>query len=384
MQDKSFLMIPGPTPVPESALMALAKHPIGHRSAEFSALFKEVLADLKWLCQTQNDVFVYAASGTGAMEAAIANLVSPGDKVLSLVIGNFGKRWAQISKAFGANVEEMSVDWGKAIDPAALEARLKQDTAKEIKFVTVTHNETSTGVTNDLEAIAKLVKAHGAIIIVDAVTSMGVMNLPIDAWKIDVAVSGSQKGFMIPPGLGFITVSKDAWEVYKNSKGPKFYWDFSKHKKSAEENTTPFTGPVNMIVALKTTLDMMKKEGLENIFKRHMKLRDGLRAGVKAIGMSLLAADKDGSAAITAIYPPEGASVDGIRKGLKSRFDIVVADGQDQLKGKIFRIGHLGFFSERDLLMTMASLEMVLYDMGYQNFQLGTGVKAMQEVFLKK
>lgn len=382
MRDKTFLMIPGPTPVPENVLQALAKHPMGHRSSEFSAIFKEVTDDLKWVAQTQNDFFILGASGTGAMECAIANTVVPGDKVLSLVIGNFGKRWAQLAKAFGGVVEEMNVAWGEAIDPKALEARLKQDTAKEIKIVTVTHNETSTGVTNDLEAISKIVKAHGALIIVDAVTSMGVMNLPVDAWKIDVAVSGSQKGFMIPPGLAFVTVSKDAWAKYETNKNPKFYWDWKKYKKACEDNSTPFTGSVSLVVALQASLKMMREEGLENVFARHIKLRDGLRAGCKAVGLKLMAADKDASAAITSIWPPEGISVGDIRKGLKNNFDIVVADGQDDYKGKIFRIGHLGYFSQRDLLMTMASLEIVLHKLGHK-FELGSGVAAMQREFVK-
>lgn len=382
MRDKTFLMIPGPTPVPENVLQALAKHPMGHRSSEFSAIFKEVTDDLKWVAQTQNDFFILGASGTGAMECAIANTVSTGDKVLSLVIGNFGKRWAQLAKTYGGVVEEMNVAWGEAIDPKALEARLAQDSAKEIKIVTVTHNETSTGVTNDLEAIAKIVKAHGALIIVDAVTSMGVMNLPVDAWKIDVAVSGSQKGFMIPPGLAFITVSKDAWAKYETNKNPKFYWDWKKYKKACEDNSTPFTGSVSLVVALQASLKMMREEGLENVFSRHIKLRDGLRAGCKAVGLKLMAADKDASAAITSIWPPEGISVGDVRKGLKNNFDIVVADGQDDFKGKIFRIGHLGFFSQRDLLMTMASLEIVLHKLGHK-FELGSGVAAMQKEFIK-
>lgn len=382
MRDKTFLMIPGPTPVPENVLQALARHPMGHRSSEFSAIFKEVTDDLKWIAQTQNDFFILGASGTGAMECAIANTVAPGDKVLSLVIGNFGKRWAQLAKSFGGVVEEMNVAWGEAIDPKALEARLAQDSAKEIKIVTVTHNETSTGVTNDLESIARIVKAHGALIIVDAVTSMGVMNLPVDAWKIDVAVSGSQKGFMIPPGLAFITVSKDAWAKYETNKNPKFYWDWKKYKKACDDNSTPFTGSVSLVVALQASLKMMREEGIENVFARHIKLRDGLRAGCKAVGLKLMAADKDASAAITSIWPPEGISVGDIRKGLKNNFDIVVADGQDDFKGKIFRIGHLGFFSQRDLLMTMASLEIVLHKLGHK-FELGSGVAAMQREFIK-
>lgn len=355
MQDKSFLMIPGPTPVPESVLVELARHPIGHRSKEFSDIFMSCTEDLKWLAKTKNsDAFIYTASGTGAMEAAIANIVSPGDKVLSLVIGVFGKRFSQIAQVYGADVEVMNVEMGKVIDPKALEERLSKDSKKEIKVVTVTHSETSTGAANDLEKIAKIVKNHGALLLVDAVTSLGCMNLEIDNWGLDVVISGSQKGFMIPPGLSFIYVSPKAWEVNKTAKSPRFYFDFARHKKSLAEETTPWTPNVSLICVLKRAFDMMKKEGLENIFSRHKRLRDNLRSGMKDLGLKLLAEDKDASCAITSIYPPDGVSVPDIRSAFKKDWDITVANGQDVLKDKIFRLGHLGFVSDRDIEMTLA------------------------------
>lgn len=359
MQDKSFLMIPGPTPVPETALLELAKHPIGHRSKEFSEILMSCIEDLKWLGRTKNsDAFIYTASGTGAMEAAISNVISPGDKVLSLVIGVFGKRFSQIAEAFGARVEKITVDPGKVIDPKILEEKLSKD--KEIKVVTVTHSETSTGTANDLERIAKVVKNHGALLIVDAVTSLGCMNVEIDNWGLDIVISGSQKGFMLPPGLSFIYVSQKAWEYHKKSKCPKFYWDFTRHKKSLDEQTTPFTPNVSFVCALKKAFEMMKKEGLENIIARHERLTKTLRTGLKKSDLKLLCEDENASRAITAIWPPDGVSVSDIRAAYKKDWDITVANGQDTLKDKIFRIGHLGFVNDRDIEMTLAVTSKVI------------------------
>lgn len=354
MRDKSFLMIPGPTPVPESVLVELARHPVGHRSKEFSDIFMFCIESLKWLGKTKNsDAFIYTASGTGAMEAAISNILSPGDKVLSLVTGVFGKRFGQIAQTFGATVEMITVDPGKVIDSKILEQKLSLDKNKEIKVVTVTHSETSTGTANNLEKIAKAVKSHGALLLVDAITSLGCMNVEIDNWGLDIVISGSQKGFMIPPGLSFIYVSPKTWEYYKKSKCPKFYWDFGKHKKSLDEKTTPFTPNVSFVCALRKAFEMMQEEGLENIIKRHDRLKTRLRAGLKELGLKLLCEDKDASAAITAIYPPKGISVSDIRAAYKKDWDITVANGQDTLKDKIFRIGHLGFVGDRDIEMAL-------------------------------
>lgn len=367
MKDKQFLMIPGPTPVPQSALLQMAKHPIGHRSAEFSQILKETYEDLRWIFQTKQDVFIYTSSGTGAMEAAIFNLVNPGDKVLSLIIGNFGERWAKMAQVKGADVEKFQVDWGHSINPQDLKSRLQADINKEIKFVTLTHNETSSGVTNDVQALVEVIKEHGAISIVDGITSVGAIPVKMDEWGIDVLVSGSQKGFMIPPGLAFLACSEKAWKAYQNCKHPSFYFNFGAYKKAVAESSTPYTPAVSLIVALNETLKMMKQEGLENIYKRHAKIANGLRAAVKALGLEFLVKDKNvRSNAITSILPPEGISVADIRKALKDDFDIIVADGQGKFKGKIFRIGHLGFINERDMIATVGALEIVLDKLGYK------------------
>lgn len=377
MIDKTFLMIPGPTPVPESVLLAMAKHPIGHRSSEFSEILKEVYADLKWLFQTKHEVFIFAASGTGAMEAALANLVNQGDKVLSLVIGNFGARWAKIAQSRGAIVEKLEVELGDIIRPQDLKAKLAQDTKKEIKIVTLTHSETSTGAKNDVKTLCKIIKEHGAISVVDGVTSVGCMEVKMDEWGIDVLVSGSQKGFMIPPGLAFLAANERAWNLYEKCMFPSFYFDWGAHKKAVLENTTPYTPAVNLIFGLHEALKMMKKEGLSNIYTRHQKLALGLRAAVKALGLELLVKDdENASYAITSILPPRGISVPDMRNSFKKDFDIVVANGQNTLKDKIFRMGTLGFVSERDLITAVGALEGVLTILGHK-FESGAGVKAV-------
>ncbi|MHC5596693.1 MAG: pyridoxal-phosphate-dependent aminotransferase family protein [Nostoc sp.] len=383
MNDKLMLMIPGPTPVPEAALLALAKHPIGHRTSEFSNILAEVTENLKWLHQTQSDVLTLNVSGTGAVEAGIINFLSPGDRILVGSNGKFGERWVEVGQAYGLNVEEVKVEWGKPLDPAVFAEKLQADTQKQIKAVIITHSETSTGVLNDLETINRHVKEHGeALIIVDAVTSLGAFNLPVDAWGLDIVASGSQKGYMIPPGLGFVSVSPKAWEAYKTAKLPKYYLDLGKYRKATAKNTTPFTPPVNLIVALHTTLRIMKEEGLESIFARHERLKNATRAAIQGLNLPLFAADSSASPAITAVAP-QGIEPDKIRSLMKKRFDIALAGGQDHLSNKIFRIGHLGFVSDRDILSCIASLEVTLSELGYEDFTPGSGVAAAVRVFTK-
>ena len=358
MKDKDFLMIPGPTPVPESVRLAMAKHPIGHRSGEFSKVVRRVEENLKWVFQTKFDVHIYTASGTGAMESAISNLVNAGDKVLSLVIGNFGARWAKIAESHGAVVQKLEVPYGKAIDPVELKKVLEADTNKEIKVVTLTHNETSTGVTNPVKELAKIIREHGAVSVVDGITSIGAIDCKMDEWGIDVLISGSQKGFMIPPGLAFLVANDRAWELHKQCKYPGFYFRWDDYKKNLEKDTTPWTPAVNLFIALDKALEMMKEEGLDNIFARHKHNAQLLRKGIKDMGLKLFVEDETiASWAITSVLPPEGVSVPDIRKTLKEDYNIVVANGQNDLKDKIFRMGTLGFVSERDVLTALASLK---------------------------
>jgi aspartate aminotransferase-like enzyme len=384
MDNKQMLMIPGPTPVPEKVLLAMAKHPIGHRSGEFSKIIGELTENLKWLHQTQNDVLMLTASGTGAMEAGIINFLSPGDRVLVGNNGKFGDRWAKVSKAYGLTVEEIKAEWGKALDPEEFRAKLAADSDKSIKAVIVTHSETSTGVLNDLAAINTAVKEHGeALIIVDAVTSLGAVSLPVDEWGLDVVGSGSQKGYMIPPGLAFVSVSAKAWKAYESAKMPRFYLDLKKYKKATDENSSPFTPPVNLMYGLQASLQMMQAEGLDNVFARHQRHTQATRAAMKAMNLPLFAPDEAASPAITAVAPVT-VDAEKIRGAMRKQFDIALAGGQDHLKGKIFRIGHLGFVCDRDILSCAGALESVLLGLGNSDATPGAGIAAAAQVFAGK
>lgn len=379
LKASEFLMIPGPTPVPSAILEIISRHPIGHRSTEFSQIFTDVTKNLQSLAQTESDAFILTGSGTLAMEAAIANTVSPGTKVLSLVTGVFGERWVNITKAYGADVERLDFTPGSSVDIALLANKLKED--KSIKVVTITHNETSTGVLNDLRQIGHLVRQHGALSIVDAVTSFGAINIPMDEWHIDVMITGSQKALMLPPGLSVIFFGSRAWAAQATCKSPRFYLDLTRCKKSLDSNTTPFTPNVSFICALQKSIELIQSEGIEKVQARHLKLRAMLRNGLRALGLKLLVDDDCASPTITAILPPEGLSVADIRQALKRDYSIVVADGQDSLKGKIFRIGHMGYVFERDILMTLAALQATLKKLGYDTNQ--TSVQAALQAAAK-
>jgi aspartate aminotransferase-like enzyme len=380
MDNKLMLMIPGPTPVPEAALLALAKHPIGHRTGEFSNLMAEVTENLKWLHQTESDVLMLTASGTGAVEAGMINFLSPGDRILVGCNGKFGDRWAEVGAAYNLMSKKLPPSGDNPSILNCLLKNCKQTLKSKLKLSSSLTAKLQQGVLNDLETINRHVKGHGeALIIVDAVTSLGAVNLPMDAWGLDVVASGSQKGYMIPPGLGFVAVSPKAWEAYKTAKLPRYYLDLGKYRKSTAKNTTPFTPPVNLMVALHTTLRMMKAEGLEGIFARHQRLMNASRAGMKGLNLPLFAEDSYASPAITAVAPDK-VDAEQIRAILKKKFDIALAGGQDHLKGKIFRIGHLGFVSDRDILSAIASLEVALRELGYEGFTPGAGAAAAARI----
>ena len=376
MQDKLTLMIPGPTPVPETVLKAMGRHPIGHRSGEFQAIVRRTTEQLKWLHQTTSDVLVITGSGTAAMEAGIINTLSRGDKVLCGDNGKFGERWVKVSRAYGLDVEVIKAEWGQPLDPEAFRSALEADSAKAIKAVILTHSETSTGVINDLESIARHVKAHStALTMADCVTSLGATNVPMDAWGLDVVASGAQKGYMLPPGLSFVAMSARAWKAYESSNLPKFYLDLGPYRKTAAKDSNPFTPAVNLYFGLEAALEMMQKEGLEAIFARHARHRAAAQAGMKAIGLPLFAAEGCGSPAITAVAP-EGIDAEQLRKAVKENFDILLAGGQDHLKGQVFRIGHLGYVCDRDVLTAIAAIEATLQSLGLHKGSMGAGVAA--------
>ena len=356
----------------------MGRHPIGHRSGEFQATVRRTTEQLKWLHQTTGDVLVITGSGTAAMEAGIINTLSRGDKVLCGDNGKFGERWVKVARAYGLEVEVIKAEWGQPLDPEEFRSALEADSAKAIKAVILTHSETSTGVINDLETISGHVMwAHGtALTIADCVTSLGASNVPMDAWGLDVVASGSQKGYMLPPGLSFVAMSDRAWQAYERSDLPKFYLDLGPYRKTAAKDSNPFTPAVNLYFGLEAALDMMQSEGLGGeIFARHARHRAAAQAGMKAIGMPLFAAEGYGSPAITAVAP-DGIDAEELRKAVKQNFDILLAGGQDHLKGKVFRIGHLGYVCDRDVLTAVSAIEATLQSFGLHKGTMGAGVAA--------
>ncbi len=357
------LRIPGPTPCPERVLQAMTKQMINHRGKEFAELIKEVTSRLKELFQTKSDVFILTSSGTGAMEAAVVNTLSPGDRVLAVSNGVFGERFAAIAESYGAEVNRLDFQWGQAVEPTAVGQALDFDPS--IKAVLVTHNETSTGVANDLETISAVVKDRGKLLLVDAISGLGCIDLPVDAWGCDVVVTASQKGLMAPPGLAFVSVSERAWQANEQAKMPRFYWDFSKAKSFLENGETPWTPAVSTMYALACSLEIMAEEGLPNIFARHKRVGQKARQGAKSLGLSLFAVESHASDAVTAINAPDGLDTAKLIQVLREEHDMIISGGQAKLKGKIFRIGHLGYVSEEDIDEVMGALKSALPRAGF-------------------
>ncbi len=374
---KKYLFTPGPVPVPEEILLEMARPIIHHRTAEFERIFAEVREGLRYVFGTKEEVFVLASSGTGGMEGAVANTLSRGDKALVVNGGKFGERWAKICQAFGVEVEEVKVEWGEAIDPNRIEDMLKRDPS--IRAVLLQASETSTGVMHPTKEIAQITRQReDVILIVDGITAVGVFPLPFDEWGIDVLVAGSQKAFMLPPGLAFVSMSEKAWKFREKSDLPKFYFDFKRYLKDARDNTVPWTPAITLVIGLAAVLKRFKDEGLEKIYKRHALLAKGTREGIKAIGLELYAKHSP-STALTAGVAPDGIGAGKIISGLRDRFGITVAGGQDQAKGKIFRISHMGFIDRADIIAVISAIECVLRDLGYR-FDFGAGSKRASEV----
>jgi aspartate aminotransferase-like enzyme len=375
---KNYLLTPGPTPLPPEVCEAMSRPIIHHRTPQFQAILKEATDGLKYVFQTKNDVFILASSGTGAMEAAVANLLSPGETAITVEGGKFGERWTEICKSYGIIPEVIPVEWGKAVQPQEIARRLKA--SPKIKAVFATLCETSTGVTNDIQAIGELVKDSEAVLAVDAISGLGAIDLKADDWNVDVVVSGSQKGLMLPPGLGFISVSNKAWGRINSSKTPRYYFDLIKAKKALEKTDTPFTPAISLVVALNESLKMIKADGLENVFIRHRKMAQATRAAVKALGLTLFAPSAS-SDVVTAVCVPAGIDGEKLVKAMRDTYGVTIAGGQSELKGKVFRIAHMGFIEEFDIIVGISCLEKVLSEMGYK-FNMGAGVKAAEEVFL--
>ncbi len=377
---KKYLFSPGPTMLPPEVQLKMAEPIMHHREPEFEKIFAEIREGLKYLFQTKNEVLVFTSSGTGAMEGAVSNLLSKGDKALVVRGGKFGERWGEICQAYGIEFIPIDVEWGRAVDPELVQKAIDSDPS--IRAVYTQASETSTGVRHPIREMAEITKKYeDKVLVVDAITGIGVFNIPMDEWGIDVLVSGSQKALMLPPGLSFVGLSEKAWKLVERSDLPKYYFDFKKELKSAKKNQSSYTPAISLFVGLRETLHMIQKEGLEALFHRHEKLARATREAVKALGLELYAPDSP-SNAVTAVKIPEGIDGERLKDLFFERFGITVAEGQDRAKGKIIRIAHLGYYEKLDMVMVISALEMLLKEMGHR-FELGSGVKRLEEVFME-
>jgi aspartate aminotransferase-like enzyme len=357
------LRIPGPTPCPDEVLQAMSRQMINHRGEEFAGILQRITDNLKLLFQTRNDVFLLTGSGTGGLEAAIVNTLSPGDKLLSVSTGVFGDRFATMAEQFGAEVIPLRFEWGKAADADAVRKALQADT--EIKAVLVTHNETSTGVTNDLASISAVVKEFDKLLLVDAISSLGSINLPVDEWQCDVAVTGSQKGWMVPPGMAMVSVSQEAWQAHSRARMPRFYWDFAQARSYLEKGQTPWTPAISTVFALSVSLEMMLKEGLPNIIARHARVGKAAREGVKSLGLPLFSDEDHASNTVTAVSSSNGLDTKKLLRILREEHRVVLGGGQQKLDGKIFRIGHLGWVTEDNIKTVISALKVAMPQAGF-------------------
>lgn len=377
---KRYLISPGPTPVPEEVLLEMARPMIHHRTPQFSAVFAECAEGLKKLFKTSQPVMMLASSGTGAMEAAVTNLFSPGETVLAINGGKFGERWGRIAEAYGLSVEWLNVEWGRAVAVEEIEAAIEKN--PKIAAVLTQGSDTSTTVAHPVKQIAKVTRKTDRLLIVDGITAVGVVDMPMDEWGIDVLLTGSQKALMLPPGLAFIALSEKAWKRNETAKLPRFYFDLAKERKNLAKDTSAYTPAVSLIQGLRKVLEMMFDEGLDNVYKRHDALASAARAGVAALGLKPLAPDSPANSA-TGLYVPDGMDGAALVKDLRDNYGVTFAGGQDHLKGKIVRIAHLGYFDSFDMIVALGALEMALSKHG-ADVKMGAGVAAAQKVLNKR
>ncbi|MFU8796859.1 MAG: pyridoxal-phosphate-dependent aminotransferase family protein [Dehalococcoidia bacterium] len=352
------LRIPGPTPCPPQILQAMGRQMMNHRGPEFADLLKSITDRLRKVFQTTGDVLLLTASGSGGMESAIVNTLSPGDKVLSICNGFFGERFGDIAVAYGAHVLRLGSEWGKPVDTDAVVRELEAD--KDIRAVLMVHNETSTGMTNDLAQISSVTRRFDKLLLVDAISSMGCVDVPVDEWQCDVAVTGSQKGWMVPPGLAMVSISERAWQAHARAKMPRCYLDFSLARDALARGQTPWTPAISVCYALDTALDLMLREGLDSVFRRHARLGRKTRDGIKALGLSLFPDERYASDTVTAVSDSGGVDIPKLMRILREQHEVIVAGGMGRLSGKIFRIGHLGYVNDEDIELFLQALERAL------------------------
>ena len=375
-----ILMTPGPTPVPPAVLAAQARPLVYHRGPAYAALLDELVDGVRWLLDTKSDVVVYTASGTGGMEGAVANIVSATDKVLVVSVGYFGERFKTICERFGCDVTFLGYEWGKTAKAEDVAKALDDD--PEIKFVFVQHSETSTGVVNDVEPIAREVKARDKIFILDAISSAGAIDIRMDDWGLDVVIGGSQKALGAPPGISFVAIGEKGWEAHRASTAPRFYFDWTAYKDAADRDETesPWTPAVSIVAAMVEALRMAREDGRQEIFDRHILLGKAVKAGVQALGLDLFGEDPERAHVVTTVRVPEGISDSEVVGLLRSKHAIVTGPGQGPLKGQVFRLGHLGWVEPLDVIRLFGALELVLAELGY-TVKFGAAVGAAEEVF---
>ena len=372
---KKYLMTPGPTPVPEDIRLEMAKPIIHHRTKEYQAIFKDATEGLRKIFKTSNDVYTFTSSGTGAMEASIVNVLSPGDKIIVVRGGKFGERFGDIAKAYGVEVIPVDVEWGTGPKPEVIKEILKKNPG--IKGVYTTLCETSTATVFDIKAIGEIVRDTDALFVVDTISGLGADDFENDAWGVDIAVCGSQKGLMIPPGLAFCSVSEKAWKAAEVSKLPKFYFNFKKYKKSWLDTDTPFTSAITLVIGLKKAVEKINKQGIDSVIAEHKSQAAAFREACKAIGLGIFS--KSPSQAVTGVNVPAGMNADDLIKLLKTEFGVTFAGGQEQLKGKIFRCAHMGGIDKEHTIESLKALEQALAKMGHK-FNLGAGVAAAEKI----
>jgi aspartate aminotransferase-like enzyme len=361
MTFQTQLRIPGPTPLPERVVRSMNRPMIDHRGPEFAAILSEITAGAKRVFKTRNDLLLLTSSGTGGLESAVANLVSPGDEVVVALCGNFGERFAALATAYGADVVRLEFEWGQPVDPEDLELVLGRHPKAQV--VLLTHNETSTGLTNPLRELARVARNGERTVVVDGVSSISSIDIETDTWGIDVAVSGSQKGWMAPPGLALVSVSERAWAQQAKARSPRFYFDWKEARTWAEKGMTPFTPAVPVAFALQEGLRMLEEEGLDNVYERHARLARATQAGLTALGFQLFAAEGYRSNTVTSALPPPGLDVNGLRKLLDTKHGVVIAGGQGKMAGKMVRVGHLGAVAEGDVVQVIWALEQALEEL---------------------
>jgi aspartate aminotransferase-like enzyme len=379
MRRPEIILAPGPTPIPPEVLLAQGSPLVYHRGPAFGELLGEVVERLKQLFRTRNDVLVLTSSGTGGLESAVANLFSPGDRVVVPVAGYFGERFAAIARAYGLEVRRIEYEWGRAVDPADVEAALEEAPARG---VLVQHSETSTGVVHDVEAVARAAKAAGALVVVDAVSSLGAVPFDCDGWGIDVAVGGSQKALSASPGVAFVSVSPAAWEASERATSPRFYFDWRAYERSLglPSPESPWTPAVHLLMGLRAALELYFRDGPEAALARHERLSRAVKEGVRALGLDLFGDHPERAWAVTAVRAPEGIDGDELVARVRAEHGVILAPGQGPLRGKVFRIGHLGYYDELDIIRGLAALEMTLEAMGYPT-KRGAAVAAAEGVF---